>query len=262
MPALLLLTAVSLSACGASLNSGGLSSDGGPPQLGAGDATQTGTVSSEPRKTAVVQNATPEARKLAAQSASPFIAASAPGNTAYKIGPQDVLEVSVFQVQELSRAVQVTDSGVVGLPLIGEVPAAGRTAQEIERDVASKLKVKYLQNPQVSVFVKEFNSQRVTIEGSVKKTGVYPLRGKTSLLQALSMAEGLDAAADTAVVVFRQGEKGRMAARFDVAEIRSGSTEDPLIQAGDVIVVGSSFWKEQYGNFVKLLPLIGLFALL
>ena len=196
------------------------------------------------------------------KAANGFIAASVPGNTAYKIGPQDVIEVSVFQVPELSRVVQVSDGGTVGLALVGEIQAAGRTAQEIERDLTKTLKAKYLQNPQVTVFVKEFNSQRITIEGAVKKTGVYPLRGKTSLLQAVSLAEGLDTLADTSVVVFRQSEQGRMGARFDLADIRAGRADDPLMQAGDVIVVGTSFWKEQFSNFTRILPLASIFALL
>lgn len=255
---------VLLSACGGSLNNitSGLP-DSGEPMLGVGSTSPIEAVGGGAGLTPVTQaNAPPEVRKAAAKSASNFIAASAPGNTAYKIGPQDVIEVSVFQVPELSRAVQVSDSGTAGLPLVGEVPAAGRTAQEFEREVATRLKAKYLQNPQVTVFVKEFNSQRVTIEGAVKKAGVFPIRGKTSLLQALSMAEGLDPNADTSVVIFRQSEKGRMAARFDLADVRAGKAEDPLIQAGDVVVVGASFWKEQYNNFVKLLPLVGLFALI
>ena len=100
------------------------------------------------------------------------------------------MDVSVFKVPELSKSVQVADTGTINLPLVGEVPAAGKTAQEVEQDLTKKLGAKYLQNPQVTVFVKEYNSQRVTIEGAVKKPGVYPVRGKTSLLQFIAMAEG------------------------------------------------------------------------
>lgn len=173
-----------------------------------------------------------------------------------------MIEVSVFQAPELSRAVQVSEAGTVGLPLVGQIATSGRTAQDVERDIAAKLKAKYLQNPQVTVFVKEFNSQRVTVEGAVKRPGVFPIKGSTSLLQTISMAEGLDATADTSILVLRQGDSGRQAARFDMAEIRAGNATDPLLKAGDVVIVGSSFWKEQYGHFVKLLPLVGLFAML
>jgi polysaccharide export outer membrane protein len=183
-----------------------------------------------------------------------FTASATPGNTAYKIGPQDVLEVSVFKVPELSKSVQVADSGSVNLPLVGEVPAAGHTAQDVERDLTKRLGAKYLQSPQVTVFVKEYNSQRVTIEGAVKKPGVYPVRGKTSLLQSIAMAEGLDEAAQDEIVVFRQVDGKRVAGKFDVAAIRAGNAEDPTIRNGDVIVVGHSGMKAAWQNFLKAIP--------
>jgi polysaccharide export outer membrane protein len=183
-----------------------------------------------------------------------FTAVSTPGNTAYKIGPQDVLDISVFKVPELSKSVQVADSGTINLPLVGEVPAAGLTAQEVERNLTKKLGAKYLQSPQVTVFVKEYNSQRVTIEGAVKKPGVYPVRGKTSLLQFIAMAEGLDPAAQDEIVVFRQANGKRVAGKFDVEEIRAGRLQDPVIREGDVIVVSSSGMKAAWQNFLKAVP--------
>ena len=201
-------------------------------------------------------------RIAAAKAASGFIAASAPGNTAYKIGPHDVVEIAVFQVPELSKVAQVSDAGSIGLPLLGEIPASGRTAQELERDLVRQYGAKYLQKPQVSVMVKEYNSQRITLEGAVKKPGVYPMRGKTSLLQTIAQAEGFGDTADTTVVVFRQTAQGRAAARFDVSEIRAGTTEDPQLQSGDVVVVSISAYKETIGNVMKFLPLASVFALL
>lgn len=201
-------------------------------------------------------------RVAAAKAANGFISASAPGNTSYKIGPHDVVEISVFKVPELSKSAQVSDIGTVNLPLLGEVPAASKTAQELERDLTKRLGAKYLQNPQVTVFVREYNSQRITVEGAVKKPGVYPLRGKTSLLQTIAQAEGFGDTADTTVVIFRQSEKGRSAARFDVSEIRSGTAEDPVLQSGDVVVVSTSALKEGLNSVMKILPLASVFALL
>jgi polysaccharide export outer membrane protein len=186
--------------------------------------------------------------------AEAFTASATPGNSAYKIGPQDVLDVSVFKVTELSKSVQVADSGSINLPLVGEVPAAGLTAQDVERDLTKRLGAKYLQSPQVTVFVKEYNSQRVTIEGAVKKPGVYPVRGKTSLLQSIALAEGLDEAAQDEIVVFRQVNGKRVGGKFDVAAIRAGSAEDPAIRNGDVIVVGHSGMKAAWQNFLKAIP--------
>jgi polysaccharide export outer membrane protein len=198
----------------------------------------------------------------AIQAADQFTSAAKPGDTAYKIGPLDVLEVSVFQVPELSKTVQVADTGTVNLPLVGEIPASGHTAQQVERDLTARLGAKYLQKPQVTVYVKEYNSQRVTVEGAVKKPGVYPIRAKTSLLQSIAMAEGLDVVADSTVVVFRQSDGRRAAAKFDIGHIRAGRVEDPAIQSGDVIVVSSSMMKETFNALIKLLPATSAFALL
>jgi len=193
-----------------------------------------------------------------AKAAEDFTAAATPGSVAYKIGPQDELEVSVFKVPELTRTVQVAEVGTINLPLVGEVPAAGRTARDIERDLTAKLGAKYLQSPQVTVSVKEYNSQRVTIEGAVRKPGVYPIRRKTTLLQLTAMAEGLSNEADqTSIVVIRQVNDKRSAQRFDLDEIRSGRLEDPAVQQGDVVVVGHSAMKAAWQTFLKGLGAAG-----
>lgn len=200
--------------------------------------------------------------KSLARAADKLTSVAMPGSTGYKIGPLDIIEFSVFKVPELTRTAQVGETGAVNLPLVGEVQAAGRTVQEVERELARKLGAKYLQSPQVTILVKEYNSQRVTIEGAVKRPGVYPIRSKMSLLQVIATAEGLDAASDTTVVIFRQVAGKRMAARFDVSEIRSGTIKDPPIQSGDVIVAPSSAMKGALDAIVKTLPLASVFALL
>ncbi len=185
----------------------------------------------------------PAATATAAREAEALTAVTKPGSSAYKIGPQDVLDVSVFKVPELSRSVQVADSGTVNLPLVGEVPAAGRTAQEMERDLESKLGKKYLQSPQVSVYIKEYNSQRVTIDGAVKKPGVYPIKGKSTFLQVIAMAESVNPDASDEIVIFREINGKRSAAKFDISEIRAGHADDPPVQAGDLIVADTSTAK-------------------
>jgi len=199
---------------------------------------------------------------LAAETDAAFISVTASKGATYKIGAQDILDVSVFKVPELSKSVQVADIGTINLPLVGEVPVAGKTAQEVERDLTSRLGAKYLQNPQVTVYVKEHNSQSTTVEGAVKKPGVYPIKGKTSLLQSLASAGGLEPNSDSTVVVFRYADGSRTAARFDVDNIRSGQAEDPVLQGGDVVVVGTSAIKETFNNVLKVLPAVGAFALL
>jgi polysaccharide export outer membrane protein len=243
-PLLVLACALSLTGCGASL--GGETASG---------LTQEPTRTERPN----LQRDPASGTAQLVSAASTMTTASTPGSTGYKVGPLDVLEVSVFKVPELSRSVQVAGRGSINLPLVGEVPAAGRTAQEIERDLTEKLGAKYLQSPQVTVYVKEYNSQRVTIEGAVKKPGVYPIRGNTSLLQFIATAEGLDPASDSTVVVFRQTGAKRSAARFDISAIRSGEAEDPAIQPGDVIVVNTSEIKAAFQNVIKALPAAGVF---
>ena len=191
------------------------------------------------------------------QSAS-FVAT---GDSAYKIGTFDVLDISVFEVPELTKTVQVADTGTINLPLVGEVQVARKTAQEVERDLTARLGANYLQHPQVTVYVKEYNSQSVTISGAVKKPGVYPIRGKTSLLQAMAMAGDFEADSDSSVLILRENGGKRSAAKFDVSAIQKGRIANPTLQAGDQIVAGSSAIKKGFNNILKLLPLAG-FALL
>jgi polysaccharide biosynthesis/export protein len=180
----------------------------------------------------------------------------------YKIGPLDVLDISVFQVPELTKSVQVSDTGTINLPLVGEVSVAGKTPQQVERDLTAKLGAKYLQNPQVTVYVKEYNSQQVTVEGAVQKPGVFPLKGRTSLLQLIAMANGFDPASDWTVLILRQSDGKKQAARFDVDAIQKGRVDDPLLQSGDVVVAGSSAIKAGFGAILKALPLASVFAFL
>ena len=95
----------------------------------------------------------------------------APDPNEYRIGALDLLEIKVLSAEEMNRSVRVDSRGNINLPLIGLVPAAGLTGYELEKSIAEKLAVDYMQNPQVSVFIKEFTSQRVTVQGVVKKAG-------------------------------------------------------------------------------------------
>ena len=250
------LGALALAGCGATLNDG-TQTNLTPAGSKAGAASVVST-SGNSKATPIETSSVSTAAATAALTAS-----ATPGSNAYKIGPLDVLDVSVFKVPELSKSVQVADAGTVNLPLVGEIPAAGKTAQDVERDLTAKLGAKYLQSPQVTVFVKEYNSQRVTIEGAVKKPGVYPIRGRSTLLQFVAVAEGLTDISDSTVIIFRQADGGKKsAARFDISEIRSGATDDPLILQGDVIVANDSATKAAFSNIIKALPVTSVFAML
>ncbi len=159
----------------------------------------------------------------------------------YRIGTQDLIEVQVLGVQDLRREARVNAKGMIGLPLLGAVHVAGLTTGEAEALIAGLYRKDHLQNPEVSVFVKEFTRQRVTIEGAVARPGVFPLKGPTTLLQALAIAGGQGALSDlTDVVLFRMEAGERRAIKFDVSKIRSAEAPDPLLQPDDLIVVNRS----------------------
>jgi polysaccharide export outer membrane protein len=166
-------------------------------------------------------------------------------------------------VPELTRTAQVSSSGTITMPLIKTVKAGGRTSSELEREIAKKLQASYLQEPQVSVFIKEYNSQRITVDGAVKKPGIYPITGKVSLLQAIALAEGLALVADpSGVMVFRTVGDKRMGARFDIDRIRSGKQSDPMLKAGDIVMVDESAARTTLRDIKEVLPLSGLFTML
>ena len=182
------------------------------------------------------------------------------GASDYRVGSQDLLEVSVFGVEDLNKTVRVNSNGQVSLPLVGNVMAGGRTIPELEKDIAAKLAQGYLQNPQVSVFVKEYTSQRVTLEGEVTKPGIYPITGKTSLIQAVATAGGLTDLADLGgVVLFREVNGKRMAAAYDMSALRTGEVADPQVYGDDVIVVEKSGSKSAFREFIKSVPALGFF---
>ena len=182
------------------------------------------------------------------------------GGGDYRIGAQDLLEVSVFGVDDLTQEVRVNSNGQISLPLIGGVMAGGKTIPELEATIAEKLSDGYLQNPQVSVFVKEFTSQRVTLGGAVEKPGIYPITGKTTLLQAIAMAEGVTELADmSAVVLFRTIDGKRAAAVYDLREITGGRMDDPQIYGDDIVMIEQSGSKTAFRRIVESIPILGVF---
>ena len=198
----------------------------------------------------------------ASQAADVLTAVAKPGNAAYKIGPLDVLNISVFKVPDLNKEVQVAEDGTINYPLIGDVPAAGKTVREIEQELTKKLGGKYLRDPHVTVVIKEYNSQRVTVSGAVKTSGVYAIKGNTSLMQVVAMAGDVDINTDSGdVVLFRTINGQRSAAKFDIDAIKAGKAADPQVEPGDIIVVDSSATKVVFHNLVSAMPIATTAAL-
>jgi polysaccharide export outer membrane protein len=183
-------------------------------------------------------------------------------STEYRIGVGDKLDVRVFQVEDLSFEELVVDtSGNINLPLIGAVRGSGRTAGEMSTEIAGRLAAQYLRNPQVTVTVKEAANQKITVDGAVTRPGVYEMRGSTSLLQAVAMAEGPSRVADlTKVAVFRSIDGRRSVAVFDLTAIRQGRATDPQVLGDDVIVVDASRLNSTLREVVGALPAFAAFA--
>lgn len=182
----------------------------------------------------------------------------------YLIGPLDTLEINVFGVADLTRTVQVDASGQILYPLIGGFEVASKTPQQVSREIAAKLGERYLQSPQVTVFVKSSMSQRFTVEGAVGNPGIFDLVGDMTLLQAIATAKGVTEQASLRdIVVFRTLDGVRKVSIADLGAIRTGKVPDPKIQPGDLIVVPpanakSQRWLKQLIGAAPLFYLLGL----
>jgi polysaccharide export outer membrane protein len=166
--------------------------------------------------------------------------AAPPGRAGYRIGPDDLLEITVFGAPELDRAVRVAASGEISLPLVGVVDVAGRTPHELERLLEERLEARYMRAPQVSVFVRELRSQGVTVLGAVRRPGVYQVPGRTTLVELLSLAEGLDDDAGDRVLVRRAGDAGsEPAEELNLAAMLAAAEPgtNPEVLPGDVVTV-------------------------
>jgi len=176
------------------------------------------------------------------------------------IGPKDLLAISVFGVKEFDGDYQVDFDGQLKMPLIGEVRAQGLSALELSDVLEEKLSESYLQSASVKVLIAQTSEQVLTVEGSVENPGLYPVQGKTTLLQAIALAGGPDQFADKSrVVVFRQVSGERLVAGFNLKEIRSGTAPDPEIFGNDIVVVDGSDFRRNYTEFLRSVPLIALF---
>lgn len=158
----------------------------------------------------------------------------------YRLGPEDVIEVRVFELDQLNRTVRVSGDGRIELPLVGSIEVSGSTPNRVAAQIAERLRDRYVQNPQVSIFITEFKSQKVSLLGAVASPASYPLSGQRRLLQLLAEAGSLGPEAGNTLYVFRQTEDGR-SARLTVPLNELLLQGDPrwnvLLRSGDVISV-------------------------
>ncbi|MEG4179541.1 MULTISPECIES: polysaccharide biosynthesis/export family protein [unclassified Microcoleus] len=176
-------------------------------------------------------------------------------NRPYLIGPFDKLKVDVFGIADLEREVQTDASGNFLFPLIGLVEAGGKTPSELAVSIESRLRGQFVRNPQVTINLEETTSQVVTIEGQVRKPGLYPVVGRMTLLRTIAVAEGTSEFADlTDVVVFRTANGQKFAGLYNLKAIRDGTYEDPEIFANDVVVVGDSPGRRLFKDLIQVAP--------
>ncbi len=195
-----------------------------------------------------------EADKLPVPAGTDYGASDVP----YQLGPLDEVTVSVAGLDELNqRQVQVDSSGRFSVPVAGTLEAAGKTPEQVATIIRDRLRRQYIRDPQVAVNLVRTVSQTVTVEGEVKKPGIYPTLGRMSLLRAIAAAEGVTefAKLQDVVVLRRVGGKD-YAALYNLRAIRRAQYEDPDIYPGDVVMVDESRGRRMFKDFLQLAPLL------
>jgi polysaccharide biosynthesis/export protein len=187
------------------------------------------------------QSAAPAAAIVTpAPSAAPAASAAVPVGADYVIGPDDVLMISVWKNETLSRTLPVRPDGKISMPLLHDVQAAGLTPMQLRDRLASSL-AEFMPNPEVAVSVTEVRSYRVSVLGEVQRPGLLQLRSNTTILEALAMAGGFrDFASPSKIMIFRQDAKGnteKLRFNYNRAVSNASEQENLLLKSGDVIVV-------------------------
>ena len=156
----------------------------------------------------------------------------------YKIGPEDLLDISVWKNPELSRTVPVRPDGKVSLPLVNDIQAAGLTPTALRQQLIDRLS-EFIPAPEVAVIVREVHSMKVAVVGSVKTPGRYELKSAATVLEMIALAQGFtDFASRDRVVILRQDNGETKRIPFNYRKVAAGDEQANLIvQPGDIIVV-------------------------
>jgi polysaccharide export outer membrane protein len=181
----------------------------------------------------------PSAQPGAATNGAPVIPAGVPLPPGYVIGPEDVLNVLFWKDKEMTAEVAVRPDGMISLLLVNDIRAAGLTPDQLREEV-TKAAAKYIEDPTVSVVVKQINSRKVYITGQVGKQGAHPLGGPTTVLQMLSVAGGVHEFADTKNILIVRNEGNRpVVHRFNYKDVMRGKNlkQNIELKPGDTIIV-------------------------
>lgn len=146
----------------------------------------------------------------------------------YRLGPEDVIEVFVYKEPDLSTTVTVRPDGRISLPLAGELDATGKTANQLQQEIADHLQ-RYVSGPVVNVMVKQINSLKVSVLGEVRKPDVYRIKNRVTVLDAIAMAGGFtDLARPNRVVVLRNTPSGQQRIKVNINQLVADSTSHPF----------------------------------
>lgn len=159
-------------------------------------------------------------------------------DTGYRIGPEDVLDISVWKSPELSRSVPVRPDGKVSLPLVNDIKAAGLTPDELRQEITRRLS-EFIPAPEVAVIVREVHSAKVAVVGAVRSPGRFELRSPATVLEIIAMAQGFtDFAERDRIVVLRQNGRTTVRIPFRYTKLEIGTEQDNFfVESGDIIVV-------------------------
>jgi polysaccharide export outer membrane protein len=156
------------------------------------------------------------------------------------VSPLDLLDITVLDAPEFTLTLRVSEQGQISLPLIGVLPAAGRTPHELEAELAGRLRGTYMVDPQVTVFLKEAAVDPIYVVGEVNQPGAFTPSGshRLSVLQAVALARGTKPGASQAAVVIRTAADGSRS-QFPVrlGDVLKGRTLDPVLQPNDIVYV-------------------------
>ncbi|MEI9477819.1 MAG: polysaccharide biosynthesis/export family protein [Deltaproteobacteria bacterium] len=161
----------------------------------------------------------------------------------YRLGPDDVLEITVYREDELYREIRISSDGNISFPLLGEVKAEGLTPYEFQSALEEKLK-KYLKKPQVTVFIKEYST--ISVTGQVNQPGSFPLKGQLSVIEAIGLAKGFTKiAGQNSVKIMRMeknGEKKTLTVKVRDISKKGDKSKDVQLERGDIVFVPESLF--------------------
>lgn len=156
----------------------------------------------------------------------------------FRIGPEDILDVQVWKNTDLSRVVPVRPDGMISLPLVNDIQAAGLTPVELRQQITQRLS-EFIPSPEVSVIVREVHSVKVAVLGNVKMPGHYEVNSPSTVLELIARAQGLTEFADRGrIVVLRQNGTSTARIPFNYRKVSQDSDQDNFyVRPGDIIVV-------------------------